>query len=125
MNLPKPTLGLCSRCGGEMRGSQRSRTSGKEEIPRAVFSRDGLRLGGRRSWGSLIEDKFELGVNRPGWIQPGDRLWRWQRGAVRQVHGYGVSKMANTTVLIFEGLVVPMARRLKGKRQHHSRHKDG
>jgi hypothetical protein len=30
-----------------------------------------------------MKDKFELGVNRPGWIQPGDRLWRWQRGAMR------------------------------------------
>jgi hypothetical protein len=33
--------------------------------------------------------------------------------------------MANTTVLIFEGLVVPVGRRLKGKRQHYGRHKDG
>jgi hypothetical protein len=44
---------------------------------------------------------------------------------MRQVNGYGVSKMTNTTVLIFEGLVVPVARRLKGKRQHHGRHEDG
>jgi hypothetical protein len=104
--------------------SARERAENKElRVP--IFFKDRLPLAGRCSWGSLMEDKFELGVNRPGWIQPGDRLWRWQRGAVRQVHGYGVRKMANTTVLIFEGLVVPMARRLKGKRQHHSRHKDG
>jgi hypothetical protein len=72
-----------------------------------------------------MEDKFELGVNRPGWIQPGDRLWRWQRGAMREINGYRVSKMADPAVLVFEGLVVPVARCLESKRQYDSSHKDG
>jgi hypothetical protein len=33
--------------------------------------------------------------------------------------------MADPAMLVFKGLVVPMARRLKSKRQHHARHKDG
>jgi len=72
-----------------------------------------------------MEDKFELGINGPGRIQPGDRLWRWQRGAMRQVNGYGMSKMADPAVLVFEGLIMPVACCLKGKRQHHDRHHNG
>jgi hypothetical protein len=97
----------------------------KTRAPLADFFRDGLRLGGRRAWGSLMEDEFELGVNRSDGAQPSDRTWRRQRGAMREVDGYGVSKMADAAVLVFEGLVVPVAGCLESKRQHDSSDHNG
>jgi hypothetical protein len=66
-----------------------------------------------------------LGVNRSDRAQPSDRTWRRQRGAMREVNGYGVSKMADAAVLVFEGLVVPVAGCLKGKRQYECGHYNG
>jgi len=86
-----------------------------------VFSKDGLRLAGRRAWGSLIENNVKLGVNGGNRIEPSYRVRRWQRGSVRKVNGYGASKMAESAVLVFERLVVPVASRLEGERQHKRR----
>jgi hypothetical protein len=89
-----------------------------------VFSKDGLRLAGRRAWGSLIENNVKLGVNGGNRIEPSYRVRRWQRGSVRKVNGYGASKMAESAVLVFERLVVPVASRLEGERQHKGGHYD-
>jgi len=44
---------------------------------------------------------------------------------MREVNRYGVSKMADAAMLVFEGLVVPVACRLECKRQHDSRDHNG
>jgi hypothetical protein len=92
----------------------------KPRAPLADFLMDGLRLDGRRAWGSLIENQFKVRINGAGRIQPSYRMWPGQRGAMREVNRYGVSKMADAAVLVFEGLVVPVACCLESKRQHDS-----
>jgi hypothetical protein len=89
-----------------------------------VFSKDGLRLAGRRAGRSLIENNVKLGVNGGDRIEPTYRVRRWQRGSVRKVNRYGVSKMAEPAVLVFERLVVPVASRLERERQHKGGHHD-
>ena len=90
-----------------------------------VFLMNGLRLGRRCARGSLIEDQFKMGIDGAGRIQPSYRMWPGQGGAVREVNRYGVSKMADAAMLVFEGLVVPVACRLECKRQHDSRDHNG
>ena len=90
-----------------------------------VFLMNKLRLGRGRAWGSLIEDQFKMGINGAGRIQPSYRMRPGQRGAMREVNGYRMSKMADAAVLVFEGLVVPVARCLESKRQHDSSDHDG
>jgi hypothetical protein len=72
-----------------------------------------------------MEDWFKMRVNRAGRIQPSYRMWPRQRGAMREVNRYGMSKMADAAVLVFEGLVVPVAGCLESKRQHYGRHENG
>jgi hypothetical protein len=49
----------------------------------------------------------------------------WQRRAVSQVNGHGVSKMANPAVLVFVGLAMPVAGGLEGKGHNQESHKSG
>ena len=71
-----------------------------------------------------MENKFQLWVHGPEWIQPSDRLWDRKCRAMREVDSYGVGKMADPAVLIFE-LVVPVPGGLKGERQYKRSHHQG
>jgi hypothetical protein len=71
-----------------------------------------------------VENKFQLRVNGPERIQPSDRLWNRKCCTMRKVDGYGVSKMTDPAMLIFE-LIVPVAGGLKGERQYKRSHHHG
>ena len=68
-----------------------------------------------------MENKFQLRVNGPQRIQPSDHLRNRKCRAMREVNGYGVGKMADPAVLIFE-LIVPVASGLEGERQNERSH---
>ena len=71
-----------------------------------------------------MENKVQLRVNGPEGIQPSDRLRNRKCRAMREVNSYGVGKMADPAVLIFE-LVVPVPGGLKGERQYKRSHHQG
>jgi|GEM_PF-5065939 len=71
-----------------------------------------------------MKNWFDVRVDCLGRIQPRDGLRNWQRGAMRKVNGYGMGKMTDAAVLIFE-LAVPVSSGLKSERQYERGHHDG
>jgi len=65
-----------------------------------------------------VENKFQLRVDGPEWIQPSDRLRNRKRRAVREVNGYGVGEVADPAMLLVFELIVPVAGGLESKRQY-------
>jgi hypothetical protein len=72
-----------------------------------------------------MRNEFEVRVEGLKPSKPRKSLRRRQPGAMREVDGYGVRDMANATVLVFEGSVVPVARSLESERHHNNGQKYG
>ncbi|MGB8542523.1 MAG: hypothetical protein WCD49_12890 [Candidatus Acidiferrales bacterium] len=71
-----------------------------------------------------MKNRLDVRVDCLGRIQPRDGLRNWQRRTVREVNRYGMGKMADAAVLIFE-LAVPVSGGLKSERQNERGHQDG
>jgi hypothetical protein len=65
-----------------------------------------------------MEDYVEGRMNIEYGIEPVNRGRDDQRGAMREIHGGCMGKMANTTVLIFVGVAMPVAGGLEGEAHH-------
>jgi hypothetical protein len=72
-----------------------------------------------------VENKFQLWVNGPEWIQPSDRVGNRKCRAMRQVNGYGVGKMADPAMLLIFKLIVPVAGSLECEGQYEYGHHNG
>jgi hypothetical protein len=68
-----------------------------------------------------MKNKFEVGVDSLGRVQPSDGLRNRKRRAVREVNRYRMSEMTDAAMLIFE-LAVPVSGSLKSERQNERGH---